>query len=732
MIRKYPYTDFHELNLDWFLRQFKELKDNWDALLADNTEFKNTMMQNFGDLQHNFDTLEGTVQTFTLFVTNYFDNLDVQTEINNKLNDMAADGTLGVLLEPFVNSAVPGAVETWLNTNVDPVGSAVMIDKSLTLGGSAADAKITGQLRDGFNASLTPLTFTPAITADSYIKQDGTGVGSSNKYCRMSALYTGYGMRVCIIVDNPTYESQISFYDENGVITTGVGFLGYDGYQTGPHYIPATAKKFACNFRRVDQAALTAADRSAISANLKAYSATDTSLSLPAMAADAKTTGDTFTNEREFNARIMFNDVSDVYSVNWSIDTLIRYDNGATMTNSADPYRFGGLNFIPCSPTEPLRVTMAAGYEYRVYFYTNNLGNLGDFLGCQSGYTDGTVTTLLDGYFNGTEYKYVRFNVSRLDRQYTQADFEQCVAAFKFFSPQPYGVRRTKTSNYFHFTVSVNLDWPDVSSTASTDAESETPADLLCVLALPRDYGTRAEPVPVIMMAHGRPGHITDTVWYEAGNTKFENLIDALNLAGYAVFDVDNTRGYSGGWADWGCLPLMSAYRKAWDYIRKNFNVQHQLMIYSFSMGTPVALNFAAWWKDEVKCMLNAAPRPVVKQRYVTLTPGGTDALEMEAAYSLSPGSWDDDRLRGFCHWENLIDIGGTKYAPNKFPPVKAVVGKSDSSFLTETREYYAALNDAGNYVNYREISGFAHEDTCFMNSAGLREEAVRWFDRYK
>ena len=37
------------------------------------------------------------------WVNDYFDNLDVQNEINNKLDKMAEDGTLSKLLEPYLN-----------------------------------------------------------------------------------------------------------------------------------------------------------------------------------------------------------------------------------------------------------------------------------------------------------------------------------------------------------------------------------------------------------------------------------------------------------------------------------------------------------------------------------------------------------------------------------------------------------------------------------------------------
>ena len=32
MFHNYPYTDFHELNLDWFLKRFKELEDEWNNI----------------------------------------------------------------------------------------------------------------------------------------------------------------------------------------------------------------------------------------------------------------------------------------------------------------------------------------------------------------------------------------------------------------------------------------------------------------------------------------------------------------------------------------------------------------------------------------------------------------------------------------------------------------------------------------------------------------------------
>lgn len=145
---KYPYTDYSQLNLDWFLSEFKTLMEAWDAQKVDYEQFKLDVTTEFNTLSGKFDNLKETVETFTTFVENYFENLDVQQEINNKLNDMVTDGTMAALLAPLVTAQVPSAVSTWLTENVDPVGSAVVVDSTLSISGAAADAETVGDKFD--------------------------------------------------------------------------------------------------------------------------------------------------------------------------------------------------------------------------------------------------------------------------------------------------------------------------------------------------------------------------------------------------------------------------------------------------------------------------------------------------------------------------------------------------------------------------------------------------------
>lgn len=81
-----PYTNFHELNQDWFLQEFNKLIEQWKAM------------------QKNFDNLQDAFNDLKRYVQDYFKNLDVQNEIDNKLNEMANDGSLAELFVPYLNN----------------------------------------------------------------------------------------------------------------------------------------------------------------------------------------------------------------------------------------------------------------------------------------------------------------------------------------------------------------------------------------------------------------------------------------------------------------------------------------------------------------------------------------------------------------------------------------------------------------------------------------------------
>lgn len=90
-------------------------------LLCKVVDYLNKTMEDVETLHGDVTNLHTAYKELQSYVNNYFSTLDVQEEINNKLNKMASDGTLSALLRPMVINSLPPIV----------VGSTdVMTDKS--------------------------------------------------------------------------------------------------------------------------------------------------------------------------------------------------------------------------------------------------------------------------------------------------------------------------------------------------------------------------------------------------------------------------------------------------------------------------------------------------------------------------------------------------------------------------------------------------------------------------
>lgn len=134
IFRQFPYSNFHEMNMDEIIKIMRQMQDEWAATKAEWASYKD-------------------------FIDNYFANLDVSEEVLAALRVFAADGTLNQIMDPTI------ATETaaWLAEHITPTTPPV--DSSLTVAGAAADAKVVG-VTGGFirfkgvlpaNADLTAL-----------------------------------------------------------------------------------------------------------------------------------------------------------------------------------------------------------------------------------------------------------------------------------------------------------------------------------------------------------------------------------------------------------------------------------------------------------------------------------------------------------------------------------------------------------------------------------------------
>ena len=110
-------------------------------LLCKVVDFLNKTMEDVETLEEDVTGIYEAYNLLQQYVNDYFDNLDVQEEINNKLDQMAEDGSLSTVMLPLVRAEVT----RWLGDNIEPTTPPV--DASLSISGAAADAAVTGAIR---------------------------------------------------------------------------------------------------------------------------------------------------------------------------------------------------------------------------------------------------------------------------------------------------------------------------------------------------------------------------------------------------------------------------------------------------------------------------------------------------------------------------------------------------------------------------------------------------------
>lgn len=125
IFRQFPYSNFHDMNMDEIIKIVKNMLEEWAQYYTTWDNWKEQVTTEWSEMQ--------------AFINNYFDNLDVQDEINNKINAMVSSGEFSEIVDPYV----PPAVSAWLAAHIT-TPETVVIDDTLSIEGACADAKATG------------------------------------------------------------------------------------------------------------------------------------------------------------------------------------------------------------------------------------------------------------------------------------------------------------------------------------------------------------------------------------------------------------------------------------------------------------------------------------------------------------------------------------------------------------------------------------------------------------
>ena len=82
LFEQLPYVNFHELNLDWIVKEVLKVSAGFDDLSAEFVELKN-------------------------YVDNYLDSVDFVQIVSDKLDEMLLNGDLAFLISQFITITNP-------------------------------------------------------------------------------------------------------------------------------------------------------------------------------------------------------------------------------------------------------------------------------------------------------------------------------------------------------------------------------------------------------------------------------------------------------------------------------------------------------------------------------------------------------------------------------------------------------------------------------------------------
>lgn len=276
-----------------------------------------------------------------------------------------------------------------------------------------------------------------------------------------------------------------------------------------------------------------------------------------------------------------------------------------------------------------------------------------------------------------------------------------------------------------YFTVPINLKFPDKRSAFPGVQDADSTYLDWAVLKLPKGYSKTGEPTRLVYMAHGAGGGVSENSWF----LNRYALKDSLLARGYAVFDVNGgplVENMGGSW-------LVQAAYKAYEYIRKNYNVHARIFVSGFSMGGCSSVNFVyrhgsiviahAMYSPVLDMYGQAWQNPWMKttRRAIAATHHFSD---------LSGDTWEPQRIAGWDPLSTHTFYPGRDTVKIYPVPVKIWHGNRDDVVkIDASRRFQRYVRNAGGDCELREIDSSDHG--LSVGNPVLNRELLLFLERF-
>ena len=263
----------------------------------------------------------------------------------------------------------------------------------------------------------------------------------------------------------------------------------------------------------------------------------------------------------------------------------------------------------------------------------------------------------------------------------------------------------------YDFTVTLNCNTP-INSNNTYALDSVLSYTDNGFVMLPSNYNKNGDPVRLVIACHG------------AGTTSMKDYVPAQYLVanGFAVMDMMGMpAGYATAkgfnqYNNMGCPIAMQSYVKGYHYVIENFNVYPDVILFGASMGGLSSANIAL--NGIIPVIAHAAYCPVLDTyNEPFLHPWGENnasktALSIIYDFAIENGEYvyDETKVCGYNPINRKVTVGGTDYTPYPCPIKIWHCQNDDTVAFSVTQQFVNQIKNAGGNAILRPIASNSHQ----------------------